>query len=226
MANGRGGRRRQAASDRDAGGFVALPWVVLDSPAYAALSNPAKALLFEFARQIVGDNNGCLRASATYLRPRGWNSVDVITRAKRELLKAGFIHETVKGQRPNKASWYAVTWRRLDHNQGYDPGAAETFQRSSYAPAPIAPLKPSRDELYAKWHAAPRKNTVLRPLAGAGGAAIAPAGGVDAFVVAPLDGPMRSETGAPAAPPGGDHLEMPSTGALVPRTAGRWRSVK
>ena len=52
--NGRNGRK--GATGRDPGGFVALPWSVLDSAAYARLSHPAKALLMEFARQFVRDN--------------------------------------------------------------------------------------------------------------------------------------------------------------------------
>src|SRR5690606_37161570 len=96
MPNGRN-RANKGNSGRDAGGFVALPWSVLDCPAYARLSHPARALLFELARQFVRDNNGRLLLSAAYLLKRGWRSADVITRAKRELLAAGFIHETVYG---------------------------------------------------------------------------------------------------------------------------------
>jgi hypothetical protein len=139
MANGRNSGKR-GDSGRDSGGFVALPWSVLDCPAYAALSHPAKALLFEMARQFVRDNNGRLLASRAYLSKRGWKSPDVISRAKQDLLKAGFIHETVKGHRPNKASWYAVTWRTLDKLPGYDAGAAETFVRGAYQ---ITSLRPS-----------------------------------------------------------------------------------
>lgn len=138
MANGRN-RGQKGDAGRDAGGFVALPWTVLDCPAYAALSHPAKALLFEVARQFVRDNNGRLLASRAYLAKRGWNSPDVISRAKRDLLEAGFIHETVKGHRPNKASWYAVTWRTLDRLPGYDAGAAETFVRGAYQNASLRP---------------------------------------------------------------------------------------
>ena len=80
----------------------------------ALLLTGARALLFELARQFVRDNNGRFLASGAYLAKRGWKSADVITRAKRELLDAGFLFETVKGHRPNKASCYAVTWRTLD----------------------------------------------------------------------------------------------------------------
>ena len=131
MANGRNKLRRGDAG-RDAGGFVALPWVVLDSPAYAQLSMHARALLLEVARQFTRDNNGWLLLSRAYMAGRGWNSNDMLTKAKRELLDAGFIFETVKGQRPNKAARYAVTWRALDRHPGYEAGTAEAFQRGAY----------------------------------------------------------------------------------------------
>ena len=159
MANGRNGNRK-GDSGRDSGGFVALPWTVLDCPAYALLSHPASALLMEFARQFVRDNNGRLLASAAYLAKRGWKSADVITRAKRELLAAGFIFETVKGQRPNKASWYAVTWRALDKLPGYDCGAERCFERGAYQ------------------RGVPYKNASLRPSDGVGVPPIAPSRGV------------------------------------------------
>ena len=149
MANGRNKLRRGDAG-RDAGGFVALPWSVLDSPAYSGLSHPAKALLLEFARQFVRDNSGRLLCSMTYLGPRGWKSNDVITRAVRELVAAGFVHQTAQGHRPSKASWYAVTWRALDRHPGYDVGTMESFQRGAYRlwvaaqrPTEIAPPTPS-----------------------------------------------------------------------------------
>ncbi|TAG27490.1 MAG: hypothetical protein EAZ37_04835 [Burkholderiales bacterium] len=131
--------KRRESNGRDAGGFVALPWAVLDSAAYASLSYPARALLLEIARQYVRDNNGRLLASRAYLLKRGWTSSDVIYRARNELVEAGFLHETVKGHRPNKASWYAVTWLALDRLPGYDVGTAQTFMRSAYQNAVLCP---------------------------------------------------------------------------------------
>lgn len=92
----------------------------------------ARALLLEVARQYVGGNNGRLLLSREYMAKRGWKSNDMLTKAKRELLNGGFIHETVMGHRPNKASWYAVTWRTLDRIPGYDAGAVESFRRGAY----------------------------------------------------------------------------------------------
>ena len=189
MANGRSAGRKKGDPGRDGGGFVAMPWSVLDCPAYARLGHPARSLLHELARQFVRDNNGRLLASAAYLSKRGWTSVDVITRAKRELLAAGFIHETVKGHRPNKASWYAVTWRDLDRIPGYDSGSVAAFERSAF-------LKSEA-----------KNGACLRPSGGVERHAIAPAGGVGSPSPAPPHGAIRIVFGGPPTPSGGDHLE-------------------
>lgn len=131
MANGRN-KHSKVDTGRDAGGFVALPWSVLDSPAYFQLSANARSLLLEVARQLGSNNNGTLLLSRAYLAKRGWKSMDMLMKGKKELLQNGFIHETVMGCRPNKASWYAVTWHRLDRNPKFDPGAFELFERSAY----------------------------------------------------------------------------------------------
>lgn len=124
--------KRYKSSSRDAGGFVAIPWSVLDSASYQELSHPARSLLMEFARQYHGDDNGRMVATHAYLKSRGWSSKDVITRAKNELLDAGLIFETCKGQRPHKASWYALTWLSLDKLEGYDAGVEKAFPRGAY----------------------------------------------------------------------------------------------
>ncbi len=125
-------KRYSKGGSRDAGGFVALPWSVLDSPAYLRLSHPAKALLLEVARQYHGDDNGRMLLTRKHLAARGWRSEDVVSRAKHELLEAGFIFETCKGGRPARASWYAATWLTLDVHPGFDPGAAAAFPRGAY----------------------------------------------------------------------------------------------
>ena len=191
MANARN-RGQKGDTGRDAGGFVALPWSVMDCAAYARLSHPAKALLFELARQFVRDNNGRMLLSGAYLAKRGWKSADVITRAKRELLAAGFIFETVKGHRPNRASWYAVTWRTLDKLPGYDTGAALTFERGAYQKS--APLKKS-----------------LTPSHGVVNPVIAPPHGVGRMPSTPSHGAIKATLGHFPTPSHGNHLEMPST---------------
>lgn len=191
MANGRN-KGTKGDRGRDSGGFVALPWSVLDCPAYARLSHPARSLLWEFARQCVRDNNGRLLASGVYLAKRGWKSSDVIYRAKQELQEAGFIHETVMGHRPNKASWYAVTWRALDKLPGYDAGAAEMFKRGAY-----------------QQHT-PLKNASLTPSHGVESAAIAPSHGVERMPPTPSRGAIRATFDHRSTPSHGNHLDMPS----------------
>lgn len=127
--------KRKPKELRDPGGFAVIPWSVIDSPAYQSLPHTARALLVEFVRQVSPDylNNGRLLASRRHLGERGWTSSDVIYRAKQALLAGGFIHETVKGRRPNRASWYAVTWISLPRHAAYDHEAMATFDRSAYA---------------------------------------------------------------------------------------------
>lgn len=193
MANARNPKRKGFDTNRDPGGFIALPWTVLDCPAYARLSHPAKALLLEVARQFVRDNNGRMLLSRAYLINRGWKSSDTISNAKRELLDGGFIYQTVMGHRPNKASWYAVTWLGLDKLPGYDTGASEGFKRGAYRED--SPLI---------------KITGLRPPAGTGKTLIAPPAGTEAWPTVPPAGTIKVILGGLSVPPAGHHLDMPS----------------
>jgi hypothetical protein len=189
---GRDRSRKGHDNSRDSGPFVALPWSVLDSPAYIGLSHPAKALLMEIARQYARENNGRLLASRAHLAGRGWKSHDTITRALRELIAAKLIHQTVMGCRPNKASWYALTWRTLDRIPGYDPGAAESFQRSAYAKQPL-------------------KNASLSPSRGPDTHKIGPSPGLDSMTLGPSAGPIKSVFATASSPSNGHHLDKPST---------------
>ena len=187
-------RASKKGSGRDGGGFVALPWTVLDCPAYSLLSHPAKSLLMEFARQFVRDNNGRLLASGKYLSKRGWKSADVIQRAKRELIEAGFIYETVKGHRPNKASWYAITWQDLDRHPNYDAGAFEGWRdaRSGYEKSKALKIKS------------------LIPSQGVSSGGIVPSGVVKTTSSIPPNGTVVANFASLPTPSSGNHLEMPS----------------
>lgn len=169
MANGRHLAGKRVDTDRQPGGFVAIPWVVLDSQAYLGLRHPARALLLEIARQDVRNSNGRLLLSSKHLAKRGWKSNDTIHRAKLELLDAGLIYETVKGHRPNKASWYAVTWYKLYPHRGFDVGALEGFRRGAYMDLD-------------------QKNTGLKPSGGSTSTSVAPPAGLRAPIYAPGGG--------------------------------------
>jgi hypothetical protein len=191
--NGRSNRRRQPTG-RVEGGFLALPWDVLDSAAYAGLSGAAVRLLLELGRQYVRDNNGRLLSSMAYLRKRGWTSADTVTKALRELESAGFIHQTVKGHRPNRASWWAVTWCNLDRIPGYDPGTSATFRRGAYRNG---------------------ENAVLIPKGGATESFIAPKTGTGKVLTMPKSGAMKRNSGDLPTPKTGDHLEKPSPAVVA-----------
>lgn len=154
------------------------------SESYLALSHTARSLLVEIAMQFMGTNNGQLLAGQAKLRERGWRSADTLHRAKAELIKHEFIFETVKGGRPNRASWYAVTWWRLDAHPRYDFGVEQAFRRVR----------------------APQKNSSPTPRPGGRLAPTAPI----PVAPAPSDGAIRRKLPADASPSDGDHLEMPS----------------
>lgn len=131
---------RRKGGGRDGARFAALPFVLLDSPAYIALSFSARALLVDMARQYYGSNNGRLVICDRAMTPRGWASSTTIHKAKRELLEAGFLCETRKGQKPNKASWFALTWQTLDWDHEMDIQRAG-FIRSAYLKTKSDPQK-------------------------------------------------------------------------------------
>ena len=204
LTMGRDRRQKGHDTNRDSGPFVAMPLAVLDCPAYLNLSHPAARLLMDIARQYRRDNNGQLLASRVHLLERGWKSHDTVARAVKELVAAGFIHQTVMGHRPNKASWYAVTWRTLDRHPGYDHGAAESFVRGAYNNATLKNSKPSPGD-------GPVKNDVLSPGDGPRPAQIGPGDGLEGQAIGPGDGPIRGVFGTFLSPSDGHHLDKPST---------------
>lgn len=132
--------KRSKGQGRDGTRFVALPNILLDSTAYLTLSFSSRALLIDLARQYTGTNNGRLSLCDKVLRPRGWTSPTTVHRAKRELQEAGFLCETRKGQKPNKASWFALTWYSLDWSQEMDISRT-AFIRSAYLKTKSDPQK-------------------------------------------------------------------------------------
>lgn len=224
MANGRSAGRVKRDSGRDPGGFIALPVSVLDCPGYAALSHPARALLLEVARQFHRDDNGRMLLSRAYLSGRGWKSADVIHRAKRELIEGGFIFETVMGHRPNKASWYAVTWHRLDKIAGFDPGADKAFEQGAYKRnMPLLDVKKLRGYKASNSIRPAAVGATLSPSDGTDSPSIAPSPGTESPPPVPSDGAMQGGFRTPPVPSDGHPLEEPSAGVAfaVARPANR-----
>lgn len=113
------------SAERPTGAFSALPHVVLDSQAWRGASHPACVLLIELLRQHNGSNNGRLHLSTGWLRKRGWLSVDVIQRAKCELIERMLIVKTRQGGLNAGADLYAITWLPITNFLGLDIRAAE-----------------------------------------------------------------------------------------------------
>ena len=116
-------RARQKGRRQISGTFSMVPSTVIDSPAYAALSWPARALLMELASHYRGSdgkhregNNGDLCAAYTSHQPRGWQR-STLQRATTELEQAGFILRTRQGGR-NACNLYALTWQPIDNCKG------------------------------------------------------------------------------------------------------------
>jgi hypothetical protein len=124
-------RYKGAAAKRDSGGFQAIPNAVYESDAFLGLSHYARSLLWDFAFQFKGDNNGRLVCTWDLMSRRGWRSRETLANAKAELLAAQLIAETRKGARPSRASWYGITWLALDAIDGMDIDA-RVFPRGAY----------------------------------------------------------------------------------------------
>jgi len=161
-------RSRRVDKARDGLRFVALPHVVLQSPGWRQAGHVARSLLVDVASQYDGKNNGRLVACAKFLKPLGWSSHDVVTRALRELVACGLLVETRKGARPNRAAWFAITWYALDVREGLE-------------------ITPSlyRTGGYRTPDTRPPKNAALIPPHGIGHKEIAPPHGVRASTATP-----------------------------------------
>ena len=80
-----------AKHNRGTGHFAGVPDKVMLHPDYIGLSFSAKTLLFEFALQYRGKNNGKLCAIYSQLKPRGWKSEATLRKALKELIDSNLI---------------------------------------------------------------------------------------------------------------------------------------
>ena len=97
--------------------FSQIYHALLDDPIYMELSYPAKALLIDATRFYNGRNNGDICLTRKLMRPRGWNSNDVLCRAKNELIEAGLLILTRQGGR-HQCSLYGFSWLAIDECKG------------------------------------------------------------------------------------------------------------
>jgi hypothetical protein len=82
------------------GGHARIYWSLLDSPAYLALSNSARALYVDLRRKLSANNNGNVEAhlhGKGGLVHRGWRSPATLFNALQELVAVGLLVQTRKG---------------------------------------------------------------------------------------------------------------------------------
>lgn len=168
------------------GRFTPIPHRVINSPAYQALSHTAARLLWDIASQYRGDDNGRLLAGYGFMSERGWKSSGTLYKARKELVELGFIYQTVQGHRPNKASWYAITWWTLDKLNGYDYGAEHGFTRWAF------------------------EKTFLNPVIGQQTSVIHPKNRQELETPYPINASMKQHNASISYPSNGHPLEKPS----------------
>ena len=100
-----------------AGGFSAIPHVVLDSLAFTGATTSAKALVFALIRQLNGRNNGHIQLSSSWLKRQGFTS-STIYKARDELIERGLIIQTKWGGLGIGVNLYAVTWLTISNYVG------------------------------------------------------------------------------------------------------------
>lgn len=113
---------RKEATPAFAGGFAAVPRVVIESAEFHALSHAAVRLLLCLTLQWnpKAHNNGKLVCCKKWAVKHGFKSNNTIQRARVELEKARLLFCSRKGRLPNTAAWYALTWHALDWNEEMD----------------------------------------------------------------------------------------------------------
>lgn len=134
-----------AKQKREAGGFVALPFALLRSSEFAALTPHGVKLLIDLLAQYNLRNNGDLSMSfEKTMRPRGWKSKDTLNKARQELVDAGLILLTRQGGL-HRCSLYAVTFFSVDDCDGkLDVGATRAppggWRKNAATSTPIVPM--------------------------------------------------------------------------------------
>jgi hypothetical protein len=124
-------RAKAAKHGRIEGRFTALPHAVLNCAQYRKLGYTARSLLIDLTLQWNGKNNGALVLCQKAMRPLGWKSNDILSRATFELDENGLIVKTRQGRKPSLASWFALAWLSLDTTTGLDIDP-KSYRRMTY----------------------------------------------------------------------------------------------
>lgn len=141
--------REKAPHTSKAGGrFAAIPHDVMNSAAYADLSNAARCLLFDLVKRFNGHNNGEIAMSHREARALLRVSPRKVTAAFDELLTHGFVELAAEGTwREREAREYRLCWLMSGKAPPYRP---PTLAYRDWAPdAPAMPIKRRRAAIAA-----------------------------------------------------------------------------
>ncbi len=166
--------RKAKRPETVSGGYVSIPWRVMDSPAYQGLSATAKALLLELARQHSGANNGRLHLAHSWLSRRGWPSKSIVDKCRDELLARGLIVQTKQGGLFIGPTWYALTWHVISNYVGLDL-ASHQYPLGAWALCSLPPT--ARRNPPSKKNCQPDHRGSIDPTTGAGSKIIDPTTG-------------------------------------------------
>jgi len=97
--------------------FAGIPRMVMESEDYVNLRSGSRSLLFEFAYQYKGKNNGNLSATFNQMKQRGFRSPNTVAKALKALQAAKMIVKTRQGGK-NYPCLYAITWQPIDECRG------------------------------------------------------------------------------------------------------------
>lgn len=190
---------RKQPAEQVSGRFAAIPHAVMDSTAYMGSSYAARALLLELVRQHTGRNNGHFQLATGWLRRRGWNSTDMVQRAKMELVTRQLAIKTRLGGLNSGPDFWAVTWLPISDFAGLTELSAKTYHPGSWHflnPAVSIPEKVTAGKRNER--TAGRNSAV--PPAGTGDTLTAPPAGTKAAHIAALTVPPAGNNEVTSAP--------------------------
>lgn len=180
-------KRFNKAPESVSGSFAALPHGVMDSNAFQGAGHPARSLLYELIRQLSGRNNGHLQLTSPWLKKRGWNSADVVQRAKGELIERGLIVLTRQGGLNTGPCLYGVSWLQISNFVGLD------LSPQSYRPG--------------QWQLMDKSPLIeKRGLSSASRSGAVPSNGAAASSAVPSPGAKTAHSGAQAVPSNGNNV--------------------
>lgn len=97
--------------------FVGIPHHICISEQWDDLTGNETKLLLQLYRQYTGSNNGDFSCTWNMMKKKGWGSPVTLNKAKKGLMRKGWLEETRKGY-TGRCSLYAVTFQPIDDCQG------------------------------------------------------------------------------------------------------------